>query len=295
MRRVTRKQLCILPLTFLGLLLITHSTAADEFSKGILWEVTGQGSQPSYLLGTIHSDDPSVTAVPAPVQKIMSQAQSFTAELDLDLGAMLEAQMQMMLPLDQDLKSIIGEQRYAKAVELMAGYGMPEMIVSRMKPWAIAAQLMMPKPTTGVFLDLKLFQQAQARGIPTYGLETVAEQMGVFEKLTQQQQITMLDQSLREHNNMPAMIKQLTQLYLQRDLAGLQRLSEEQMQETERSLADAMEKNLINDRNVRMAERMAVRFKEGNALVAVGALHLPGDNGVLRLLQQRGYSLKAVY
>lgn len=295
MKRIRHSRRLLLPITLLSLLFITQISAAGDFSKGILWEVTGQGSQPSYLLGTIHSDDPSVTTIPAPVEKVMSQVQSFTAELDLDLGAMLEAQTQMMLPLDQDLKSIIGEQRYIKAVELMANYGMPEMIVSRMKPWAIAAQLMMPKPTTGVFLDLKLFQQAQARGIPTYGLETVAEQMGVFEKLTQQQQITMLDRSLREHKNMPTMIKQLTQLYIQRDLAGLQRLSEEQMQETERSLADAMEKNLINDRNVRMADRMAVRFKEGNALVAVGALHLPGDNGVLRLLQQRGYRLKAIY
>ena len=294
MQRIARHKLLILPLTLFCLLCITQSQAAD-FSKGVLWEVSGKYNQPSYVLGTIHSDDPAVTTIPPPVQMVMLKVQSFTAELDLDLGAMLEAQTQMMLPLDQDLKSIIGQQRYDKAVELMSQSGMPEMLVARMKPWAIAAQLMMPKPTTGVFLDLKLFQQAQARGIAVYGLETVAEQMGVFEKLTQQQQIAMLDQSLREHKNMPAMIKRLTQLYIQRDLAGLQRISDEQMGNTERGLAKAMEKNLINDRNVRMADRMEVRFREGNALIAIGALHLPGDNGVLHLLQQRGYRLKAIY
>ena len=294
MQRIARHKLLILPITLLCLLCIAQSQAAD-FSKGVLWEVSGKSNPPSYLLGTIHSDDPAVTAIPAPVQMVMLKVQSFTAELDLDLGAMLEAQTQMMLPLDQDLKTIIGQQRYDKAVELMSQYGMPEMLVARMKPWAIAAQLMMPRPTTGVFLDLKLFQQAQGRGIPVYGLETVAEQMGVFEKLTKQQQIAMLDQSLREHKNMPAMIKRLTRLYIQRDLAGLQRISDEQMRNTERGLANAMEKNLINDRNVRMADRMEVRFKEGNALIAIGALHLPGNNGVLHLLQQRGYRLKAIY
>lgn len=285
-------QIVLVQLTILALIGIAQ---AGDFSKGVLWEVSGKGKQPSYVLGTIHSDDPSVTTIPIPIQTALLKAQSFTAELDLNLGAMLEAQMHMMLPPQQDLKSIVGQQRYQRAVKLMKLYGMPEMVVARMKPWAIAAQLMMPKPTTGVFLDLKLFQQAQARGIQTYGLETVAEQMGVFEKMSQQQQIAMLDQSLREHKNMPAMIKQLTQLYLNRDLAGMQRYSEEEMKKGDQELASLLESGLINDRNVRMAKRMEVRLNEGNAFIAVGALHLPGDKGVLRLLQNRGYQLKALY
>ncbi len=284
---------------FIQIIIFTLSVIAqveaDEFAKGVLWEVSGKGPQPSYVLGTIHSDDPRVTTIPVPIQTAMFKAQSFTAELDLNLAAMLEAQMQMMLPADQELKDIIGVRRYDKAVDLMNNYGMPEMIVARMKPWAIAAQLMMPKPTTGVFLDLKLFQEAQARGVRTYGLETAAEQMGAFEGMTQQQQIEFLDQSLQEHKNMPAMIQELITLYLARDLAGLQRYSEEQMQKGDQHLAKVLEKNLIGDRNKRMVERMQVRFQEGNAFVAIGALHLPGEQGVLRLLQNRGYQLKALY
>ena len=294
MKVVAHIKLFVIQFALLSLAIITQ-VEASEFTKGVLWEVSGKGGQPSYVLGTIHSDDPTVTTIPAPVSTALAKVQSFTAELDLDLGAMIEAQTQMMLPLDQDLKSIVGQQRYDQAVTLMAQYGMPEMIVSRMRPWAVAAQLMMPKPTTGVFLDLKLFQQAQARGIRTYGLETVAEQMGVFEKMNQQQQIAMLDQSLREHKNMPAMINQLIKLYLNRDLAGLHRFSEQEMKKGDQGLANLMEKNLINDRNLRMADRMEIRFQEGNAMIAVGALHLPGDKGVLRLLQNRGYRLKAVY
>ena len=274
---------------------VISQVEAEEFARGVLWEVSGKGSQPSYLLGTIHSDDPRVTTIPLPIQTAMVKARSFTAELDLNLAAMLEAQMQMMLPPDQELKDIIGAQRYDKAVDLMNNYGMPEMIVARMKPWAIAAQLMMPKPTTGVFLDLKLFQEAQARSISTYGLETAAEQMGAFEGMSKEQQIALLDQSLREHKNMPAMIQQLITLYLARDLAGLQRYSDEQMQKGDQQLARAMEKHLINDRNNRMVDRMQIRLQEGNAFIAVGALHLPGENGILRLLQNRGYQLKALY
>ena len=284
----------IVQIVILAITVVTPSIAG-EFSKGILWEVSGKGTATNYLLGTIHSDDPRVTTLPAPVQTAMYKARSFTAEMDLNLAAMLEAQMQMMLPPEQELKEIIGTQRYNKAVNLMNNYGMPEMFVARMKPWAIAAQLMMPRPTNGIFLDLKLFQEAQARGIKTYGLETAAEQMAAFESMTSEQQIALLDQSLRDHKDMPAMIQELIKLYLARDLAGLHQYSEVQMQKSDLQLAQALEKNLITDRNRRMVERMQVRFQEGNALIAVGALHLPSEQGILQLLKARGYQLRALY
>ncbi|MBI3774645.1 MAG: TraB/GumN family protein [Gammaproteobacteria bacterium] len=52
---------------------------------------------------------------------------------------------------------------------------------------------------------------------------------------------------------------------------------------------------LIDARNLRMLERMAPRLKEGKAFVAVGALHLPGDHGLLRLLEKAGYHVSAMY
>ena len=276
-------------------LAVSGFTRAGDFSRGLLWEVSGKGPQASYVLGTIHSDDSRVTTIPVQIQTALYKARSFSAELDLDLGAMITAQAQMMLPPDKDLQTIVGQQRYNKAVQYMMDYGMPELVVSRMKPWAVAAQLMLPKPTTGVFLDLKLYQEAQSRGIKTYGLETVDEQMSVFESMSNSQQIAMLDQSIREYKNMPAMISQLTQLYLNRDLAGMQRFSDEQMRKSDRTIADMMEKTLINDRNARMVQRMETRFHEGAAFIAIGALHLPGDKGVLQLLENRGYKLRALY
>jgi len=61
--------------------------------------------------------------------------------------------------------------------------------------------------------------------------------------------------------------------------------------------ADAalLDSRVLLDRNRRMAQRMARRLFEGNAFIAVGALHLPGDGGVLQLLQQQGYTVTAVY
>ncbi len=280
---------------FVFLLLTLSQLAAAEFDKGILWQITKPGYQASYVLGTIHSDDPKVTNVPAAIQAKFKLARSFTAELDLNMSSMLAAQQQMLLPDGQNLQSLIGAQRYSQCVALLQNYGVPEMIVDRMKPWAIATQLSMPKPTSGIFLDLQLYQQAQQRGIPVHGLETVSEQMSVFTSMTTEQQLMMLDQAIKDYPQLSQYIGTLTQLYLQRDLQGMQRFSDEQMKKIDPRLAQTLETNLVVKRNHRMVERMQPRLKEGGAFIAVGSLHLPGKQGILALLKQQGYQLTRVY
>ena len=279
----------------LVLVILPLSAWSGSFDSGVLWEISKAGQQSSYLLGTIHSDHASVTNLPAPVKKALDDSKSFTAELDLNMSSMLQAQMQMLLPDTKSLKSIIGVQQYRKCVALMASYGVPEMLVDKMKPWAIAAQLNMPKPTTGLFLDLKLYQMAQQKGLKTYGLETVAEQMSVFGGMTEQQQKIMLDQAIKDYPEMPAKISSLIRYYVNRDLRGMLTFSEAEMKRADPALMEIIDKKLIKERNHRMVERMQPQLADGKALIAVGALHLPGEQGILQLLENRGYKLRALY
>ena len=268
---------------------------SGSFDRGVLWEISKVGQQGSYLLGTIHSDHPSVTNLPAKVQKAFDVSGSFTAELELDMSSMLQAQMQLFLPDNKSLKSILGERYYRQSVALMSGYGVPEMLVDKMKPWAIAAQLSMPKSTTGIFLDLKLYQMAQQKGLKLHGLETVAEQMGVFESMTERQQKAMLIQAIKDYPGMPQKISTLLRYYVNRDLRGMQTFSEAEMKRADPAITAIMKNKLIKERNHRMVKRMQPQLTEGKAFIAVGALHLPGKEGILQLLENRGYQVKAVY
>ncbi len=274
---------------------ISTPIQAGEFDKGLLWQISGKHNDASFLFGTVHSDDPSVTTLPVQVQSAMQQARHFCAELDLNMSTMLQAQVKMMLPADKQLQDLIGQRNFRQSVNLMANYGVPEMIVGRMKPWAVAAQLMMPVPQTNVFLDLKLYQQAQSRGIPTCGLEQVEEQLAVFENMSVAQQINFLEQAIREYAELPVAINTMLNLYRNRDLAGLQAFSDRQMQKTDKSLASYMEKNLINNRNYLMVDRMKPHMVNGKAFFAVGALHLPGEHGILNILKKQGYQLQRLY
>ncbi|VAW95743.1 hypothetical protein MNBD_GAMMA21-1535 [hydrothermal vent metagenome] len=281
--------------TYTVLFSISLNAWSAEPENGILWQVSKSGQQSSYLLGTIHSDAPAVTTLPAKVSRALEQSSSFTAELDLDLIQMLQVQMQMLLPENKSLQSIIGDQRFKKAAALMATNGVPAEILSRMKPWAVAAQLSMPKSQTGIFLDLKLFQMAKVQGKKTYGLETMAEQLSVFDNMTDSQQIAMLDQAIKDHAQMQAKINTLIRLYVKRDLNGMKRFSDKEMKKIDPSLSRVMEDKLINERNHRMVKRMQPQLKAGKAFIAVGSLHLPGEQGILKLLQKQGYQVKAVY
>ena len=60
-------------------------------------------------------------------------------------------------------------------------------------------------------------------------------------------------------------------------------------------LASRFKKRLLIDRNYRMVRRMRPRLMEGNSFIAVGALHLPGAEGIIHLLEKEGYRVSPVY
>ena len=88
---------------------------------------------------------------------------------------------------------------------------------------------------------------------------------------------------------------ELLAAYKQRDLGGLMTLNETSMKTGDQRLAEEFQQNLIVDRNHRMVERMREYLQQGSAFVAVGALHLPGEEGLLNLLEQQGYTVRRVY
>jgi len=180
-------------------------------------------------------------------------------------------------------------------VRLLAAYGMPELVVQRMKPWAAAATLSLPRPQTGLFLDMLLYTQAAAQGKRVYGLETVSEQVGAMETMPRDVQITMLRDAVAQHDQLDQIIEALINAYLQRDLNALESISDEAMQQGDERVAQLFTSEVVVNRNRRMLERMQPRLREGNAFIAVGALHLPGKEGLLNLLRNKGYRVSPVY
>ena len=283
-------------LLIVALLFAQFACAAPaSYTQGLLWKIERAGQAPSHVFGTIHSEDSRVLNLPGPVQSAFAQSRIYVMEAVFDANA-LQAMMSAMMYSDgRTLQQTISPAMYQKSVSAMAVYGMPEQVMQLMKPWAIAVTLSLPKPKTGVVLDLALMQKATAQGKQTAGLESAEEQLGIFDRLSISEQATMLEDTLKLLPEIEQTLADLHAAYLTRDLARLVRISDAMQAKGNRELGKKVMPQLIDARNRRMVERMESHLKSGNAFIAIGALHLPGEVGVLHLLAQKGYRVSVVY
>jgi uncharacterized protein len=275
--------------------------AAAPFSTGLLWRITAASSpekQHGYLFGTIHAEDPRVTALSPPVQHAFDASVRFCMEMLPDFSTQMQLAQSMLYTDGQYLESVIGGELFQQTLPLMAERGVPKLALTRFKPWAVFATLNAPKAETGMFLDMVLYQAAQKQNKEACGLETVEEQIAVFEKTPIADQIALLRETVEQYSSVQQTFDALIERYLARDIAGLHTLSEEQTPTTPaaKEAYTTFLRRLVDERNIRMAERvMGELQKEESVFIAVGALHLPGEQGLLHLLQQRGYSISVVY
>lgn len=275
----------------LWLLLLSSASAA---AQGLLWHISGHGAD-SYLFGTMHSEDPRVTALPEVVARHFDAAETLMLEVSLDDRAQMAVAAAMMLPQGSSLSAIVGEELAREAQQAMLERGIPPEVTERMQPWATVVTLSMPQMETGLVLDLLLYQRALQAGKRFQPLESAEEQLSVFIDLSPSEQQALLHFVLKEYRHYPEMFEQLTEAYLRRDLAAIARMGEENPMSGEPALQQKMMERLIDERNRRMVERMAEQLQGGKVFVAVGALHLPGETGLIALLRKRGYRLTPLY
>lgn len=275
--------------------LVAAAASDIRHGRGLLWKLTpDRGGAPSWLFGTIHVSDERVVELPPAVTSAIDGAASFVMEALFDEQAVAEFSARMYDAAGAPLPQLIGPELFARARDLLATYGIAGPTVDAMRPWAAFITLSQPAGDAGIPLDLVLMQRAMKRGARLYGLETLAEQADIFDSMPLADQLRLLRETVCQYATVQQEIDRLKGLYLERDLGGIKALSESYAQGDD-GLTRRLMDELIVKRNLRMARRVLPRLVEGNAFVAIGALHLPGDDGVLALIERQGYRVEVVY
>jgi uncharacterized protein YbaP (TraB family) len=269
-------------------------TAGTHSKSGLLWRIHAAGKQPSYLLGTIHSTDDRVTRLRAAVADALDGCDRFVMEMKLDTAAFMQLGTSMMLAPGTDLESLIGRRLFNQVIQAMASHGMPDTVVRQLKPWAIIAVLSMPQRSGGLILDMVLYQRAAGQGKPASGLESAGEQLAVFEGLSLQDQIELLEMTLKSLPSQPQMFEQLIEAYAADDLDRITDIARLNNEQSRLASARRFMTRLNDDRNRRMVQRIGPYLEQGNSFIAVGALHLAGPRGILALIRQNGYTTEPV-
>lgn len=268
--------------------------SASRFTKGLLWKIDSPKVPASYVFGTIHSDDKRVTALPEPVAQSLNDSKRFVMEAIVDGDALVSMAEVMFFNDGRSLEQVIGQKLYRDTVKALTARGMPTQGIEKQKPWAVMIALSMPTPKTGEYLDFVLQARVTRMNKPVSGLESIAEQLSVFNDLSLSDQIALLEDTVHSQTSLDRQFEELHQAWLARDLAAIMALGEKYKPGDDRLYHDVMDR-LLNQRNLRMVERMGPILKEGGAFIAVGAAHLPGNTGLLYRLEKAGYRVSPVY
>lgn len=287
---------------FVALLAGLGEAAADpRFDKGIFWKVQRDGGPSSHLFGTMHATDPRLRDLPEQIRQPFVAARDVVFELPDDpQGQQLLAQAGVLSD-GRRLDDILGPELFAEVAQAAARYGLPPEGLRPLKPWAVSTFLIYPPAELARIiggekvLDDWLRGEARRRGKAIHGLESFAEQIAIFDDMTEAEQIAMVRDMVADSAKAEAQFDSLLKAYMRSDIGSIFAQANDMSGVSDLAAAQRFQQRLIVDRNATMVTRMQPFLARGDAFVAIGAAHLPGEAGILDLLEKQGYRVTRVY
>jgi len=273
------------------------------FGEGRIWQLDFPGQEPSYLFGTIHVSDPRVMKLPEEAETAFSKAEiaAFEVEIERDQMDLTERPEYYLLPEGETLMGQIGFWSYNRLKHLPTFYYFTLRDFDRLQPWVIWFVIADKDVTIGLredpnkpVLDDWLQQRALDEGKEVIALETAEQQLQIFGGMPMDDQVSMLVSAIDEYYRPGTEVDRL-RLYLDGDLAMRYALWQRFLGHMDPGVAQRFHARIGSDRNRFMAERLLPIFARGSTFVAVGAMHLPGDDGLLRLLELQGFTITRLH
>jgi len=291
--RVSRVALLVV---FAWAIVPAEPAGAAPFDHGRLFRLERPGVAPSYVYGTIHSDDPRALVLGAPVLASLSAARTVAFEsvpTRYDRALFFEAAQY------QDGRRLTDHVSAPEldAIESALGARRPSSdVLARLKPWAVLLLLAQRPSGESRTLDAYLADQARRQEAEVISLELPDEQAAALDALSLPSQLALMRWALADRARHEKDQERAMQAWLAGDLAGLHALALAPGRR-DRALAPhmrALMRHLVTDRNALFAHRLHLPLQRGRVFVAVGALHLYGAKGLLATLQREGYRVVRV-
>ena len=271
----------------LGFCVLAHADA----SLHTLWELHGKRNT-VYLLGSIHVLRPSDYPLADTVLAAYAKSSALVMEVDLAELAdphMLATLAGLRLPEGVTLPTVLGAERYARADALAREAGVPLSSFDRFPPWLAAegiSQLQLNqlgfKPESGV--EMYFFERAHHDGKAVSGLETVRDQISLFDAMSADTQSQYLLASLQEAHDLPAQLESMVTAWKQGDTRWLDGELKSEFGQDPR-----LYQAFLVARNRKWVPKIEALLNEDrNYLVIVGAFHLVGRDSVVEMLKKDG-------
>jgi uncharacterized protein YbaP (TraB family) len=272
--------------------LVFTAGAANARGESSVWTIKGKHNT-VYLAGSVHALPKDHADFPPALERAYAAADAIVMEVDLDDLNPIEAvefiTTKGTLPPGRTLEQIVGDE-YPSVAALAASLDVPEVAIAKLEPWAAAMVLTQFALTKSGFdaelgIDMQLVGRARTDGKTIDGLETVADQLSVFDDRTFAEQTQFLLDSANDAPELSSDLYRLVAAWRDGDLAALEK---EFLKE--RARTPALYDALLGARNRKWVPQIeALLDADRDYLVVVGALHFVGSDGLLELLRKAGH------
>lgn len=279
-------------------------------AEGLLWRVEADGKPVSHLFGTIHLSDPRLSPLAAPVTQALSGARIVLVE-PKDVAApdpaaaaaadRAAAMRRAVRPTGKSLAAVPYE-HLRPVVTLLAARGVLEQTAQRLQPWFLSMLASIPPCEVArgqagrLNVDQEVVEAARRNGAGVEGLESADEQMEALASIDPDLAIRMLVDTAVLRTEAGDFLETMVNLYRDRRMGYLAAAFHDfavggPRMETQLAYLEA----LLPGRNARMDERSRAQFDQGGVFMAVGALHLSGEDGLVERLRRRGFRVAKVW
>lgn len=284
------------------------TAASQKLNSGAMFfRVDSEGRPPSYIFGTVHVADERLQSLPADVEKALNESKVVVLERgDVSEQAVrsvmpLAARL-MILPNNKALDSLIDEDEMKVVTKAIRSAGLAPDFARILKPWAATLFLAGSDCEKQRFeaglrpLDLRILETARARGVRIVGLEGIVEQYQALAAVPEDVQIVWLRSSIKLYEHINDMSETTVALYLDRKIEAIWDLTVALTEDV--GMTDEMmlrlRHEIVETRNSAMMERSRNILAEGGAFIAVGATHLGGVEGLVKLIEASGLKVTPI-
>jgi uncharacterized protein len=264
----------------------TQAQTKTSDDDSLLWEISGNGlSRPSYLYGTLHMMCESDFVIKEKVKKAFDTTSKLALEIDFDDPSELKA-MQEMNVSKVTLSALLSSDDYKKLDAILkekVGVGASQFETTTL---SFLMSLIMIKSLNCPLkvYEFEFLQMAQNRKMQVVGLEKLADQIATLDTAyTPHEMVEQLNNYDKKYFDL------LTQTYKSEDLKAIYELVNDPKFMDEKS-----KRVMLDNRNSNWVRDMPAMMKSESVFFAVGAAHLPGENGVIQLLQKAGYKVQPI-
>jgi|KBSMisStaDraftv2_1062788.scaffolds.fasta_scaffold03855_5 uncharacterized protein YbaP (TraB family) len=290
----------LLPLFALSIITANADAQVNKkpLEKSLLWEVSGNGlTKPSYLYGTIHMICKDDASLGDSLISAIQRSDRVYFEVDMDnLMEMLSAIKDFKMRNDTTLADLLSKEDYEKVKEYMESKGglLPFSQLETYKPM-LASSLLMESGIgcdEPVAMEQLILEEAKKNKKRVDGLETMSYQASIFDSIPYKLQAEQLLKYVNDSGSKSEADKQFEEMIEAYKTQDIEKLGE-YVKKDDGGLGN-YEDILIYNRNRNWVEKLKKLMPEKSLTIAVGAGHLAGEKGVIKLLRKAGYTVRPV-